>query len=142
MFDTLNEDRYIENVLEKIVLPYIKKHQKHCPPGKQIIYLHDNAPCHGTRTEDSKVHKWLKSKGIPVCHIPPNSPDVTPIELAIGRCKGLCKGQLMRTKEEVVAAYEKAWDSFPMEEWKKYMERLPKVLKQIKKDKGSNRNTK
>ena len=70
----------------------------------------------------------VKSKGIPVCHIPPNSPDVTPIELAIGRCRELCKGQLMRTKEEVVAAYKKAWDSFPMEEWKKYMERLPKVL--------------
>jgi len=33
-FDTLNEDRYIEHVLEKIVLPYIKKHQKLCPPGK------------------------------------------------------------------------------------------------------------
>ena len=70
------------------------------------------------------------------------NPDVTPIELAIGRCKELCKGQVMRTKEDVVAAYEKAWDSFPMEEWKKYMERLPKVLKQIKMHKGSNRNTK
>jgi len=87
--------------------------------------------------------KWLKSKGIPVCLIPPNSPDVIPIvtriELATGRCKGLARGQLLRTKEEIVAAYEEAWDSFPMSEWKKYMERLPKVLKQTKKEKGQGR---
>ena len=53
----------------------------------------------------------------------------------------LTYSRLLRTKEDIVAAYEEAWEAFPMSLWEKFCGRLPKVLKQIKKDKGSNRNT-
>ena len=49
--------------------------------------------------------------------------------------------QLLRTKEDIVQAYEEAWEAFPMSMFEKFVERLPEVLKQIKKDKGGNFNT-
>ena len=140
-FNTLDQDRYISEVLEKVILPYIKEHNKKCPRGKQIVFVHDNASCHGTKKKDSKVHKWLKAKGIKVCPLAPCSPDTNPIELVFGCVKQACKGKMMRTKEDIVKAYEKAWKDFPMSSWDKMIKRLPAVLKQIKKDKGGNFNT-
>ena len=83
--------------------------------------------------------KYLKSKGIKVCKLAPCSPETTSIELAFGCMKQLVRGQMLRTKEDIVRAYEKAWADFPMSEWDKYMKRLPKILQLIKKDKGGNR---
>ena len=66
---------------------------------------------------------------------------MTPVELVIGCMKSANEGKLLRTKEEIVQAYEKAWADFPMEHWKKMIERLPRIMKQVKRDRGGNRNT-
>ena len=130
-----------DHVLADLILPYIKEHNKKCPRGKQVVFVHDNAPCHGKGSTSSKVSKWLKAKKVKVCPLAPCSPDTTPIELVFGCVKQVCKGKMMRTKEDIVREYEKAWEEFPMENWDKMIARLPGVLKQIKKDKGGNFNT-
>ena len=61
--------------------------------------------------------------------------------MVIGCVKEACKGLLLRTKEEIVAAYEKAWNDFPMEHYGRMVARLPKVMAQVIKEKGGNRHT-
>ena len=135
--DAIDMDVYIEEVLKKIILPYVKKH-------KGTVFVHDNAGCHGTRTKKgkpSKVMEFLKKHKVTTLALAPCSPDTNPIELVFNWMKNYVRGRLLRTKEDIVAAYEEAWEAFPMSLWEKFCGRLPKVLKQIKKDKGGNRNT-
>ena len=119
------------------VLPFVKK-------NKGSVLVHDNAPCHGTRSKEgkpSKVTAWLKKNKVNVINLAPCSPDTNPIEKVFCWMKNYVRGRLLRTKEDIVAAYEEAWKAYPMEMFNKQVARLPKILKQIKKDKGSNLNT-
>jgi len=134
---TIDQDIYINEILKKIILPYVKKH-------KGTVFVHDNAGCHGTRTKKgkpSKVMEFLKKHKVNVLPLAPCSPDTNPIELVFCWMKNYVRGRLLRTKEDIVAAYEEAWEAFPMSLWEKWTGRLQGVLKQIKKDKGGNRNT-
>ena len=51
------------------------------------------------------------------------------------------RGKLLRTKEDIVAAFEEAWEAYPIEEYKIHVQQLPKTLRQIIEDEGSNFNT-
>jgi len=134
---SIDQDVYINSILGKIVLPFVKK-------NKGSILVHDNAACHGTRSKKgkpSKVSEWLKKNKVNVINLAPCSPDTNPIEKVFSWMKNYVRGRLLRTKEEIVAAYEEAWKAYPMKLFNTQVARLPKILKQIKKDKGSNFNT-
>ena len=83
----------------------------------------------------------MEKHKIPFKKLSANSPDHTPVEMVIGCVKEACKGLFLRTKEEIVAAYEKAWDEFPMEKYDDMVARLPQVMRQTIKEKGGNRHT-
>ena len=55
--------------------------------------------------------------------------------------KKFVKGKLFRTKDDIMAAFEEAWTAYPLEEFKKHVNNLPKVMQTIKEDEGGNANT-
>jgi transposase len=67
---------------------------------------------------------------------PPNSPDLNPIELVWRWIKGKVAGEMLRTKENIVTRYTYWWNQFPLELYKKYTDKLPELMKELKKSKG------
>ena len=100
-FNTLDQDRYIDKVLKPIVLPVLRKH-----PG--LMFMQDNAPCHGRGSQASDTVQFLKRSKLKVLVWPPNSPDLNPIELVWRGIKQSPAVSQCRTREEIVEAYRKA----------------------------------
>ncbi len=128
-WNILDENKYIENILKKHVVPYMRK--KKCK-----WYVHDNAPAHGRGSPASKSAKYLAKMKIPTMKWPPNSPDLNPIELVWRWIKSKIAGEMLRTKEDIVKRYTFWWKKFPLELYKRYTDKLPELMKELKKSKG------
>jgi len=120
----INSDDYIENVLKKIVLPFIKK-------NPHVFLLHDNAPCHGLGSTNSQVHAWLVKNKVKVMPHPPSSPDLNMIEFVWRDIKQNPEVALCKTKEEIEAAYRKLFDKYSLPLFRKYCAKMPAKLKKV-----------
>lgn len=65
----LNAERYIQQVLQPVVLPMFQRRQR-------LIFMQDNAPAHRARATTT----FLNNNNIPVLPWPSRSPDCNPIE--------------------------------------------------------------
>ncbi len=65
----------------------------------------------------------------------PNSPDLNPIELVWRWIKWKIAGERLKTKD-IVKRYEYWWNKFPMSTYKKYTDKMPELMKELKKSKG------
>ena len=110
----------------------MKKHGGVCR-----VFQQDNAPPHGKGNPDSKTHMYLKKMGIRTMKWPANSPDLSPIEFVWRWIKGKIAGEILRTKEEIVARYRYWWDKFPLETYRKLTAKLPEMMKVLSKTRGS-----
>ena len=79
---------------------------------------------------------FLKKMKVSVLKLPPNSPDLNPIELVWRWIKDRVAGKVLRTKEEIVAEYEKQWDELPLSTYDKWVKVLPDLVRELKRTRG------
>lgn len=99
---TLTSDVYIQECLEKRLLPFIKKH------NVPTIFWPDLASCHYSR----KTMEWYRQNSIEVITKemnPPNTPELRPIERYWAIVKRIYKGTRCSIKNEKSMQY--AWNS-------------------------------
>ena len=70
---TMNADQYIE-ILSEYLLPELRAAEKHL--NAEIVFMQDNAPCH----KAILVTTFLESENVGLLPLPPQSPDLNPIE--------------------------------------------------------------
>ena len=101
-----------------------------------MFFLQDNAPCHGKGSEESLAITFLKKHKIKYLKHPPNSPDLSLVELVWRDIKQLPELALCRTKEDLAAAYTKAWDKYKLPVMKKYCKKMPELMAKLIETKG------
>jgi transposase len=69
LHETVNAQRYLDNVIEPIVIPF-------CQRQPEMVFMQDNAPAHRSRI----VSQRLQDEEIQTMEWPANSPDPNPIE--------------------------------------------------------------
>jgi transposase len=97
---TMKTANYI-HTLQHHLLPFMYYHQE----PADVIFQHDNAPCH----KSHPTATFLEENNVQLLHWPPYSPDLSPIENLWGILKRRVHRQPLKTKEEVRAAVEDAW---------------------------------
>jgi transposase len=80
-----------------------------CPclqPGDTLIL--DNPATHKVRG----LGQWLSAKGVSLRYLPPDSPDLNPIEMAFAKLKAHMRQAAARTLDELQSAVATSWDAF------------------------------
>ncbi len=81
--------------------------------------------------------EFLKKQKVSVLKLPPNSSDLNPIELVWRWMKNRIAGKILRIREEIVEEYEKQWETLPTSTYNKWVEKLPDLMKVLKRTRGS-----
>ena len=103
---TVNGAKYLNEVLEKRLIPSIRDLSPSLPDGtRSFIFQQDNAPCHTSKL----CTKWFIVHSIKVLDWPGNSPDLNPIEHLWRRLKTLVEDKKPSNKTELIEATIESW---------------------------------
>ena len=82
--------------------------------------------------------KWFNESGIPLLFHPPSSPDLNPIEPVWHELKKVLRAlpHLPNTIQELCAAILSVWDTLPIEDVDKHINRMPDRVEAILAAKG------
>ena len=107
---SVTHQTYINEILEEYVVPEPKE-------DPALIFQHDNVPSHKAK----KVTEFLKEKKITVLDWPPQSPDLSPIELIWNNLKMKLKSKKPRPRsaEDMANTIWKLWGEITDEERQK-----------------------
>ena len=94
--------------VERVLVPELR-------PGDVVVL--DNLAAH----KRAGARRAIEAAGCAVLFLPPYSPDLTPIELAFAKLKGLLRKAGARTREALVSAIAKALDTFTPTECSNYL---------------------
>lgn len=122
----MNADRYIEQVLEGAVEPFMRKMGRH-RPGFQ--FQQDGASAHRA----VKTRKWLDEHCMPIFPHPASSPDVSPIEPVWKLLKKYVRAHRPRpaTYEQLCSVILDAWSKISTDEIDRYITRMPRVVEAV-----------
>ena len=126
---TLNSEEY-QKILKKGFIPAANK----IYPYNSFYMLQDNAPCHRSySTED-----FFIEQGLSVINLPPNSPDLNPIENIWGLLANRVyqDGRRYTKKSELWAQIESEWKKLGVEEVAKFTENWDERLSQVIQEEG------
>jgi len=90
-FDAAIDSEMFLAFVEQMLVPKLR-------PG-QVVVL-DNLPAH----KSPRIDRAIESAGARVLRLPPYSPDLNPIEMAISKIKTLLRKLARRSVDEVIAA--------------------------------------
>jgi len=101
----LNAHRYVEEILQPVVLPY------RAAVGDNFVLMHDNARPHTART----VQTFLEENAVEVLPWPAQSPDLNPIEHAwdMLQRRVLREDGHFENHDELFAGLQEAWRAIP-----------------------------
>lgn len=128
----INQQFYQEEILEKILKPWAKKHYS----GRNWVFQQDSAPAHRAK----KTIDWLKSQKIDFIspsEWPANSPDINPMDFSIW---GILKAKVLSTChqsfDDLKSKLIKEWNNIPEEVLRAAVNDVPKRLRACIKEKG------
>lgn len=97
-------EQYLE-ILEQILIPSVRAYL--VPPGEPFHFVQDNAPTHTSRI----VKEWFQDhEDIILIKLPPNSPDLNPIENVWAEMKKDQQGPLRRNERSLIEHYTDRWE--------------------------------
>ena len=99
---------------------------------KSQILLQDRAPCHTAKSTVS----YLAHNKIETIYIPPNSPDMNPIENSFSILKSKLEKVDTSTVEKLKRQIRKQWYSIPNSYFTKLRKSMPSRLKEVCEKKG------
>lgn len=126
----LNADRYITDILQDHVVPYVGFYEE----GFHL--MQDNAPCHTARV----TRAYLAEVGIPTLAWPPLSPDLNPIEHLWDYLKRKVRARdpapdtILALKEALV----EEWGACPQDTIRKLIRSMKNRIACVKKARGGN----
>lgn len=127
----MNSVRYQEQVLDGVLRDFFAEMKSEKP---QLKFQQDNAPSHRSKS----TMKWFKESGIPLLFHPPSSPDLSPIEPVWHELKKVLRAlpHLPTTIQELRAAILSVWDTLPIEDVDKHIDRMHDRVEAILAAKG------
>ena len=127
----MNSVRYQEQVLDGVLRDFVAEMKSEKP---QVKFQQDNVPSHRSQS----TMKWFKESGIPLLFHPPSSPDLNPIEPIWHELKKVLQAlpHLPNTIQELCAAILSVWDTLPIEDVDKHINRMPDHIEVILAAKG------
>jgi hypothetical protein len=117
----------IYTVYKTQLIPHITKKKR-----KRIVLVHDNDGRHGT----AKMKEMLNEKISRVVHLPPNSPDLNPIENVWAWMKNKIEKRDVKTEEELRREIERYWKKVPHPMIVNLITSIPQRLAQVRSRKG------
>ena len=115
----LTAQRYIEQVMEPEVVPFIRQN------GRGLVFQHDNARPHTARlTQD-----FLRRNNVQVLPWPSRSPDMSPIEHLWDELDRRVRKNLHpRTLPALARALEREWQNIPANVVQRYVDSMRRRL--------------
>jgi len=107
-FDGATDEAIFRNFVAEVLVPQLK--------AGQVVVL-DNLACH----KRPKIAELIAGCGARVVYLPPYSPDLNPIEMAISKVKTLLRKLARRTVDALFAAISTALASITAEDATHYM---------------------
>lgn len=107
-FDGATDEAIFHQFIAEVLVPQLK-------PGQVIVM--DNLASH----KRPKIRRLIEGCGARVMYLPPYSPDLNPIEMAISKIKTLLRKLARRTVEGLFAAIPQALASITSEDAINYM---------------------
>jgi transposase len=98
-----------ETYVEQVMLPSLRRGQ---------VVVMDNLSAH----KGERVRELVESAGCELLYLPPYSPDLSPIEEAFSKVKGLLRKAQARSREALVEAMGKALDAITARDAKRFFE--------------------
>ena len=125
-----------QNVDSKYYMSYLPEAWEACRvkyPNTTWKWQQDNASSH----KSDETWEFIKQSGIKFIHHPPQSTDLHPIEWVWSFFKHRLERYAPKNLEELKLFSKKAWDSIPHFLIRKCVQRLRKVMLNVKKSDGS-----
>ena len=98
-----------ETYIGKVLLPSLRRGQ---------VVVMDNLSAH----KGERVRELIESVGCELLYLPPYSPDLSPIEEAFSKVKGLLRKAEARSREALVDAMGKALDAVSAQDARRFFE--------------------
>jgi transposase len=107
-FDAATDAEIFRQFIAEVLVPQLK--------AGQVVVM-DNLACH----KHPKIRQLIEGCGARVLYLPPYSPDLNPIEMAISKIKTLLRKLARRTVEGLFTAIPQALASITAEDATHYM---------------------
>ena len=122
---------YQEQVLDGVLRDFFVEMKSEKP---QLKFQQDNAPSHRSKS----MMKWFKESSIPLLFHPPSSPNISLIEPVWHKLKKALWAlpHLPTTIQELCAAILSVWDTLPIEDVDKHINRIHDCVEAILAAKG------
>ncbi|KAF5365709.1 hypothetical protein D9758_003123 [Tetrapyrgos nigripes] len=127
----MNAKRYQEQVLDGTLAAFYEDIKSE---RDGVLFQQDGTPSHTVKS----TKKWFSTHGIPLFPHLPSSPDFNPIKCVWRELKKLVRARRHppTSTDELIAAVRDAWDSLPVEDIDKYIERMDGIVEDALKAKG------
>lgn len=106
--------------------------------GKNFIFQQDNDPKHSSKLCKNYLESKQKNKTLEIMSWPPQSPDLSPIELAWDELDRKVRESfpLPKNKRELFQSLTNAWEGLPSTFFEKLLKRMPRICKAVIKARG------
>jgi len=123
--DTLKGDKYAQILSENI--PQVTRHLHTNSP-----YLIEDSPhVHKTKASDQETRLHLRDLSLP-----PNSPDLNPIERVWGLWKDRIRNRNPRTMVQLINFANEEWMNLTPQDIQNYIRNIPNVIQEIIRKRG------
>lgn len=99
---------------------------------KNGLFLQDNAPIHNSKI----CKKFLENEKIKIIQIPPNSPDLNPIENLWKEINTMCKERECKNENELFEVVKDAWEQIDKKYLESLVQSMPQRIQAVIKEKG------
>ena len=120
---TLRYQQYMA-ILRRALLPYTRRLRRQNRPFK---FMHDRAPPHRAKA----VSRWLEARGVPLLPWMAKGADLNPIENLWNVLGAEVQAQQPRTREQLTAAIDQAWQSLARSLIQKLVDSVPRQIAQV-----------
>ena len=115
------------NILDTCMLP-VYQHME-LDTDKECMFMQDNAPVQ----KSHHTMAWLETKGVVLLHAPTNSPDLNPVENALGNlARRVYSGnRQFNSTLDLEAALRQCWEETPIEELGALIASMPDRMAEV-----------
>lgn len=104
--------------------------------GKKFEFQQDNDPKHASKLCQNYLQSKEKQKILKIMTWPPQSPDLSPIELAWDELDREVRRKRPTSENELFECLKASWENIPGSYFKKLLERMPRLCAAVIKAKG------
>lgn len=116
--------------------------QRHAIPsglrilGQNFTFQQDNDPKHSSKLCQNYLQSKQNAQILKIMTWPPQSPDLSPIELAWDELDRRVREKRPSSEKELFVCLKEGWERISGDYWKKLLERMPKLCSAVIKAKG------